>query len=109
MTRTATRPSSVEMSGAFGRVATFVHGDAEELQAVADAAAGLGRVLADSAGEDQGIQAAERRRQRPDAGLGPVAEQLDSLGGPDVDRPAGTGGREGRSWSPRRRAGRIRD
>ena len=44
---------------AIGCVAVLVQGDAEELEPLADAASYFGRVLADPASEDQGIQAAE--------------------------------------------------
>jgi hypothetical protein len=57
-----------------GGVAAFVQSDAEELQAVGDAAVGLGRVLADPSGEDERIKAAECRRQRPEPRLCSVAE-----------------------------------
>src|SRR5262249_56330983 len=81
-----------------GGVATFVQGDAEELQPGADAAAGLGRVLADPPGEDQSIQAAECGGERPDPRLGAVTEQLDGLGCPDgngLSGPEGAGGGAG--------------
>ena len=72
-----------------GRVPPVVEGDPEESEPLAGAAADLGGVLADAAGEDERVQPAEGRAEGPDPGLDPVAEQVDRLGRAGVALPTG--------------------
>ena len=67
-----------------GCVSAFVQGDPEESQALTNAAADLGRVLTDPAGEHQGVQPAQRGGEGADPLLRLVAKQLDCLGRPDI-------------------------
>ena len=99
MTRTATRASSAEMSGAPAALRRSSRAMPRNSSPVADAAAGLGRVLADAAGEDEDIEAAECRGQRPDA--------LSSPGSRTARRPRPPGRRRSCRASRSRRSGLV--
>src|SRR5204863_3063640 len=62
-------------------VALRVDPDAEEVQPLADFRPDLRRVLPDAAGEDERVEPAEHRRERPDPLAGLPAVERDSLGG----------------------------
>ena len=60
-----------------GAVAGDVERHAEEAEPLGGPATNLGRVLADAAGEDERIEAAERRGHRGDSGAQPVHVDLE--------------------------------
>ena len=63
MTRTLTRTASDETSGAFFALRSLVEFDAQKAESVANPLPDGRRVLADTAGEHQRVQSAQRRRE----------------------------------------------
>ena len=75
MTRTATRPGSLEISDAFFVLRSCVQFNAEKAKSIADPLADERRVFADAPCEDERVQSTERRGEGADPFFGLIAEK----------------------------------
>ena len=84
MTRTLTRPASVEISGAFFALRFRSSAMPRNAESVADPFPDERRVFTDARREDERVEAAERRDEGADPLLHLIAKQRDGLGRPGI-------------------------